>query len=131
MDSHRNELISLIKNKIITADVLEEVVEHAKLLPNSQRWLTFLNQLCFWVGCIALGLSMVFFIAYNWTAFGKFYKFSLVEISLVLSVSAYIFLKKDSMLSLSAITLASILVGVFLALFGQTYQQELILGNCF
>lgn len=122
MDSHRNELISLIQNNVITADILDEAVVHAKLLPNSQRWLTFLNQLCLWVGCIALSLSLVFFIAYNWTAFGKFSKFSLVQISLVLSVLAYMLLKKDSMLSLSAITLASILVGVFLALFGQTYQ---------
>lgn len=122
MDSHRNELITLIEHQKITADILDEAVEQANIMPNSQRWLTFLSQLCLWVGCITLGLSMVFFIAYNWTAFGKFAKFSLVEISLVLSVATYLLLKKDSLIRLSVITLASILVGVLLALFGQTYQ---------
>jgi len=122
MDSHRNELIELIERKIITPDILEEAVYHAKLLPNSQRWFVFLNKLSLWIGCIALALSMIFFVAYNWAEFGKFAKFALVEGCLVLSVVAYLILKNDTLLKQGAIIFSSILVGVLLALFGQTYQ---------
>jgi uncharacterized membrane protein len=122
MDSHRNELINLIENNLVTDENLDEAVTLANIIPNSSRWLTFLNQLFLWTGSIALGLSMLFFIAFNWLEFGRFAKFALVEVSLAGAIISYLILKKESLLAKASITVAAIFVGVLLALFGQTYQ---------
>jgi uncharacterized membrane protein len=122
MDSHRNELINLIESNVVTDENLEQAVILANIIPNSSRWLTFLNQLCLWTGSIALGLSVLFFIAFNWLEFGRFAKFTLVEVSLVGAVISYLVLKKESLFAKASITVAAIFVGVLLALFGQTYQ---------
>ena len=122
MDSHRNELIDLIESNVVTDENLEQAVTLANIIPNASRWLTFLNQLCLWTGSIALGLSVLFFIAFNWLEFGRFAKFALVEVSLVAAVISYLILKKESLLAKASITVSAILVGVLLALFGQTYQ---------
>lgn len=122
MDSHRNELINLIENNVVTAENLDSAVSLANITPSSARWLSFLSQLCLWIGSTALGLSVLFFIAFNWLEFGRFAKFALVEISLVAAVVCYLFFKATPLLAKASITVASILVGVLLALFGQTYQ---------
>jgi uncharacterized membrane protein len=122
MNSHRNELVNLIENKVVTSDNIDEAVVVADILPDTPRWLAFLNQLCLWVGSIALSLAVLFFIAFNWGAFGKFGKFILLEATLVIAVGAFLWVKKDTLLAKASITAASILVGVLLALFGQTYQ---------
>lgn len=122
MDSHRNELINLIESNVVTDETLASAVSLANITPNSSHWLSFLSQLCLWVGSIALGLSVLFFIAFNWFEFGRFAKFSLVEISIVAAVAGYLFVKGSPLLAKASITVAAILVGVLLALFGQTYQ---------
>jgi len=122
MNSRRNELVNLIENKVVTSDNIDEAVVVADILPDTPRWLAFLNQLCLWAGSIALSLAVLFFIAFNWSAFGKFGKFILLETSIVIAVGAFLWVKKSTLLAKASITVASILVGVLLALFGQTYQ---------
>lgn len=76
-----------------------------------------------WLGALALTSSVLFFIAYNWDAMGRFAKFGLVEALIGLSLISYWKTNKNNQLiGQVSLLMASILVGVLLAFYGQTYQ---------
>jgi len=119
--SHRKfrELIELghiPKEKIGLARSLVDISPHGK------SWQTFIDQLLLWIGSLALAFSVVFFIAYNWNDLGQFSKFAMVEGIMVLSVVAYCKFTEGSISSKVSLFVATVSLGVLLALFGQTYQ---------
>jgi uncharacterized membrane protein len=122
MESCRDELISLIEYSDIKPENIDEVVFLTKIKPTKNAWLVFINHLLLWVGCIALSLSVIFFIAFNWSKMGRFAKFTLVEFSLVLSIVAYLKVKLTSVASSAILIFATLMLGALMALFGQTYQ---------
>jgi uncharacterized membrane protein len=63
----------------------------------------------------------MFFVAYNWTEVGRFAQFTLVEISIVFAIVVYSF-SKTTLISQVSLVVATFLLGILLALFGQTYQ---------
>lgn len=100
----------------------DQALEAAGLLPSARHWRNFLDHLLLWSGAVALAAAMVLFIAYNWSALGKFAKFGLVGLPIVLAVIGYWKLGVDRAAGKASLLAASILLGVLLALFGQTYQ---------
>lgn len=71
-------------------------------------------------GFFAAGVIMFF--AYNWNALGKFSKIGIIELLLVTSVALILFSKLKQDVKNILLTLASLLVGVLFAVFGQVYQ---------
>jgi uncharacterized membrane protein len=77
--------------------------------------------------------GVIFFFAYNWAEMGRFLKFALIEVGIVACIIAA---SLRGLLRLSGKVLllsASVLVGVLLAVYGQTYQTgadafELFMG---
>jgi uncharacterized membrane protein len=65
---------------------------------------------------------VMFFNAYNWDDLGRFAKFGLMEGLIVLSVFAYWKLDENEVPAKLSLLMASIFLGVLLALYGQTYQ---------
>ncbi|WP_162928493.1 DUF2157 domain-containing protein [Shewanella japonica] len=151
MTSNRTQMIELIEQDKIAEHHLNQALQLSGVTPNTQRWFQFVNQLLAWFGGLALMFSVLFFIAYNWHEMGRFAKFMLVEVLIVLSVIGYYFLDKKarktqqtegsalsepskapfSIVSQFKVSdtvakipllMASIFFGVLLALFGQTYQ---------
>jgi len=122
MESTRKQLLALIEQKAIPADKIEDAFRVSKVTPENKAWRTFIDQLLLWLGSLTLGFSMLFFIAYNWTALGRFAKFGLVEICIVLTIAAYWKFNTHKVAGKTTLLLATILLGVLLALFGQTYQ---------
>jgi len=94
----------------------------AGVLPTPQDWRRFLDRLLLWSGALALAGAVVFFIAYNWAELGRFARFALVETAIVLAVLGYWRLGVDRPAGQASLLVAAILLGVLLALFGQTYQ---------
>ncbi len=94
----------------------------AGVLPAARDWRAFLDALLLWSGAVALAASVVFFVAHNWNALGKFTKFGLIELLLVAAVIGYWRLGPDRTTGKASLLVASILLGALLALFGQTYQ---------
>ena len=94
----------------------------AGVLPAARDWRAFLDRLLLWSGAVALAAAVVFFIAHNWTDLGKFAKFGLVELLLIVAVLGYWRLGADRAAGKASLLVASILLGALLALFGQTYQ---------
>lgn len=120
--SVRNQLITLIDQDAIPADKIDDALVIAKVTPSGTAWVTFINHLLVWLGGLALAFSVLFFIAYNWQDIGLFAQFAMVEVVIALAIAAYWKLGSDSVAAKVSLLMATIFVGVLLALYGQTYQ---------
>jgi uncharacterized membrane protein len=94
----------------------------ARITPATQDWRVFLDRLLLGCGAISLAAGVIFFIAYNWTALGRYAKFALVEAVVVASIVAVWVRGVDRPSGKAALTFASVATGGLLALVGQTYQ---------
>ncbi len=122
MISTRSQIISLIEQGLIRSENINEALKTTRVTPDTIAWRTFIDHLLLWLGGLAMAFSALFFIAYNWYDFGRFAKFGLVEMSIVLAVLAYWKLGAQSVAGKVSLLVATILLGVLLALYGQTYQ---------
>lgn len=122
MESKRSLILQWVEQGAFKENTAKEVMSAAGVLPNGLRWRVFLENFFMWLGGLALSFAMMFFIAYNWDAMGRFAKFALVEASIVLCIVAYWKLDVDKVTAKVSITAATILLGVLLAFYGQTYQ---------
>ncbi|GIU50545.1 DUF2157 domain-containing protein [Shewanella sp. KT0246] len=94
MISNRQQLIGLLEQNAIDKDKIKDALIISKVQPDKYQWVNFFNLLLAWLGGLAITCSVLFFIAYNWHEMGKFAKFALVEILVVLAVGAYYQLNK-------------------------------------
>ncbi len=122
MESFRGELVNLIEHNAVSQEHIDDVVDISNIMPTQSAWVTFINNLFLWIGCVALGFSFIYFLAHNWSQIGRFAKFALVETALVLSILVYLKTQISSVSSSAALTFSTILLGALMALFGQTYQ---------
>jgi len=122
MESKRTLILRWIEQGKINKEQTKNVLSSVGVLPDSLRWRVFIENLLAWLGGLALVFAMMFFIAYNWEAMGRFAKFALVEASIVLCIGAYWKLDVNKVAAKISLTMATILLGVLLALYGQTYQ---------
>ena len=120
--SNRRQLIHWIERGLIAPEQVPAALETARLRPDGNAWQRFIDYLLLAVGAISLAAGLVFFIAYNWVAIGRFAKFALVEAAIVLAVLAFLRQDINRTASKFALLVAAIALGVLLALFGQTYQ---------
>ena len=122
MPSSRSQIINLLEQNIIPPDKTDDALTAARITPDAGAWKTFIDHLLLWLGGLALAFAAVFFIAYNWTDMGRMGKFGLVEVLIVLAVGAYWKLGDNTVAGKVSLLVATIFLGVLLALFGQTYQ---------
>lgn len=122
MNSTRACLLALIEQGAIPPGDVDRAVEVSGLHPGGRGWRRFLDQMLLWLGALALSISMLFFVAYNWEELGRFARFGLVELALVAAVAVYWKQDGRGLASQAALMSATLLLGVLLALFGQVYQ---------
>lgn len=122
MNGPRRELMSLIERGAIPPEQVSRAVEVAGLRPSSRAWVIFIDRLLLWLGGLALAFAVLFFIAYNWAEMGRWLRFGMVQAAMALAVGVAIWPKVSPMVQRVALTSATLLVGVLLALFGQVYQ---------
>ena len=122
MASTRNQLIELIEQGRIPVDKINAALAATKVFPDGREWLRFIDRLLSWLGGMAIACAAVFFIAYNWDELGRFTKFAMVEALIILAVLAYWKLGENRVGAKVALLMATIFLGVLLALYGQTYQ---------
>jgi uncharacterized membrane protein len=104
----------------------EPQLAHARTLagitPTREQWFTFLERLFAIGGAAIASAALVCFIAYNWDALGRWFRFALFEGAVVLfAIGAFVFAKKPLAAKASAL-LAYFALGGLLAFVGQTYQ---------
>jgi uncharacterized membrane protein len=122
MSQSSDEVYNWIFQRRIVAGRELAALRTAGQFPDALQWRRFLDQLLLWLAVIACGASLVFFIAFNWQELGRYAKFGIVELAIVLSLCACWYFDLDGLPGKACLVLTSIFVGVLLALVGQTYQ---------
>lgn len=122
MISSRNQIIGLIEQGKIPVENIGDALDAVKVTPDAKAWRNFIDNLMFWLGGLALAFAVMFFIAYNWNEIGRFAKFGMVEALVVLAITVYWKLGENKVAGKVSLLMATIFLGVLLALYGQTYQ---------
>jgi len=122
MITKRSQIIELVESGAIPADKVEDALIVVGIVPRNNAWRKFIDQLLLWLGGLSLAVAALFFIAYNWQDMGRFAKFGMVESLMLLTVVAYCRSGEQAVAGRVALLGATILLGVLLALYGQTYQ---------
>ncbi|KAA0011970.1 DUF2157 domain-containing protein [Billgrantia pellis] len=122
MASIRRELAALIERRAIPHEHVARAVSLSGLYPSGRAWQVFLDRLLLWLGSLALVFGLLFLIAYNWSEMGRWQRFGLVQAALVTAIGVYWWAEGRGVVARVALTAASLLLGVLLALFGQVYQ---------
>lgn len=98
-------------------EVLDEDVYNDKL-----SWQKFLRLFFISFGVAFTLAGIIFFFAYNWDKLDKFFKIGIVEVLLFGTTLFLVYSNTSLFVKKVLLTVASILVGVLLAIFGQIYQ---------
>lgn len=122
MSSTRQVISELIHRGYIKPEQIKDALICTQISPNTQSWFKFIDRLLLSLGALALGFSVLFFIAYNWNEFGRFSKFILLELLLVSTIFIYWRSSKNSLSAQISLLVSALFVGVLMAFFGQTYQ---------
>ena len=125
MSQPRRTIEQLITQKRLPIDQADVAAIHLEVYPSKRTWLAFFDKALLIIGAVALVLSLVFFVAYNWQNLGKIGKFALVEGALVISIALYValsFRRRFKLIRQLLLLVASVITGSLLALFGQVYQ---------
>ena len=125
MSQQRRTIEQLLKQGALPLSHADVAATHLEVYPTKQTWLAFFDKALLAIGAVALVLSLVFFIAYNWMNMGKMDKFALVEGALVISIALYValsFRQRFQLIRQLLLLIASVITGSLLALFGQVYQ---------
>ena len=125
MSHPRRTIELLLKQGLLPLDHVDAAASHLEIYPTKQTWLRFFDKALLIIGAIALVLSLVFLVAYNWQSMDKMGKFALVEGALVITIALYVvlsFKRRFQLIRQLLLLIASIITGSLLALFGQVYQ---------
>lgn len=124
---------ALLARAKLSPEAMDAALDIAGLRPNRREWRRFATLTMALAGVLSLAAGMVFLVAFNWQNLGTYGRFAMVEISLLAAVITAWSKGMERLGGKLALTLAVLLTGAFLALFGQTYQTgadvyELFLG---
>lgn len=118
-----DDLFELARRGNLSRRALEEALRVAHFRPNRSAWQRFIQ-----IGLLVLGAGLLvagifFFFAYNWNDLHRFVKLGLLQGGILLAAGVAHALGLNSYPGKIALTMASLLVGALLALFGQIYQS--------
>lgn len=118
----RGDIFAWAAEGRLAPDDLPAALRLAGTLPAPADWRRFLDGLSLWLGALFLAASAIFFFAYNWRELGHYARFGIVELLLVGALAAAWRLGLERTSGKAALLVATLLVGVLLALISQTYQ---------
>lgn len=122
MTNERQILLNWAAEGKIEPDNLAESLKVCNASPLSTSWINFLRLSMMWLGIVAVSSGVIFFFAYNWQEMSRLTKFSLIEISMVLSAIVYVRLSSNPLITTATLMGMTLLTGGLLALVGQSYQ---------
>lgn len=122
MTEQRRQILQWAEQGHLSQGSLPEALRVAGAEPTADDWRRFLDRLTLWAGALFMAAGVIFFFAFNWQELGRFAKFGLAELGLVLAVALCWKLGLDQLSGKAALLVATLLVGALLALVGQTYQ---------
>lgn len=120
--SARKDVLGWAEQGLIAPQDLRRALTVAGALPTPADWRHFVEQLLLWLGTVLVAAGVIFFVAYNWDALGRFARLGLVEALIVLGLGAVAWRGLDGPGGKAVLLGAALLVGALLALVGQIYQ---------
>jgi len=93
-----------------------------RILRPASSWYTWAERNLLFFGSALVLAGIIFFFAYNWSVMGKFLKFGLIEAGIAACAIGSYFLGLNRLTGKLLLLSASILLGVLMAVYGQTYQ---------
>ncbi|MDM8566196.1 DUF2157 domain-containing protein [Candidatus Halobeggiatoa sp. HSG11] len=115
-------LFILARNNEFKSQALEYALRKIGVVPDSEAWRNFLDNMFLLLGITLLSVGVVFFFAYNWDDMGRFAKFGLLEAGILVMAIFATIRGLEHLSAKAAVLAASILFGALLAVYGQTYQ---------
>lgn len=120
--SNRLILLEWAEQSRIDGSKLPQALRLMDAIPSGSDWRRFLDKLLLALGTLLAVSGVIFFFAYNWDEMGRFSRFALVQGLIVLTLAGVWTLGLEKITGKVALLAAGVLVGVLLALVGQTYQ---------
>jgi uncharacterized membrane protein len=93
-----------------------------RMLRPASEWFSWAQNALLFLGSALVLAGIIFFFAYNWKSMGPFLKFILLEAGILVCIISMFVLKLKPVVAKVLLLSASILTGILLAVFGQTYQ---------
>ncbi len=101
---------------------LETSLRLTGAIPDQRGWARFLDYALLILGALFLVAGLFFFVAYNWEELPRFARFGVLEgVILLMAIIAH-WVGLNKLGGKIALTVAALLVGALLAVFGQEYQ---------
>ena len=122
MNSRRQVLLDWIEQGHIASENLQRALAVSGVYPSQQNWRRFLDHLFLWSGALMAAAGVICFFAFNWNDLDRFAKFGLVEALMVGALIGIWRLGLEHVAGKATLLVASLFVGVLVALIGQTYQ---------
>lgn len=120
--SVRRHLLEFIEEGKIPDQKVAKAIQVSRLRPDANTWFYFTDKLLLVLGSLALSFSLLFFIAYNWQEMGRFAKFALIEVAVVLGTAVFIVRTTKDLVAKIALLCGAMSLGVLMVYYGQTYQ---------
>jgi len=122
MSEARRAIFAWAAEERLAAAAVPEALRIADVTPDALAWRRFIDRLLLGLGTALVGGGIIFFVAANWQAMGRFVKFGLVEAALVGAIAVCAWRGLASRAGQAALFAAALLAGALLALVGQVYQ---------
>lgn len=101
----------------------DEYKKIMSILYPSNNWALWISRILLFVGVSFILAGIVFFFAYNWDDMSGMFKLGVIQSSVIMGViCSYCFWDRKPLLGRLFLIATSLIVGVFMAVFGQVYQ---------
>lgn len=118
----RRTIIYLAEKGILNSRQTQKALIEAGIIPEGILWRKFITMLLLTLGVVFFLSGTIFFFAYNWYLMHKFIKLGSISIILCVSIAMGFIKGYDTLAGRISWISASVMIGVFLAVFGQIYQ---------
>jgi uncharacterized membrane protein len=115
-------LYRLARVKHLTPSALDQALYLVGLIPNRTAWRQFIDSLLLILGTTLVLAGIIFFFAYNWAEINHLTKFGLIELGILVMASFTAWYGLQHLVGQLALFATAILVGILLAVMGQSYQ---------
>lgn len=120
LPANRAVIEELYSDNLLTRQAHEFALN---LLYPNKNWAKWVAYFLLTVGTSLVLSGIIYFFAFNWEKLTTLMKFTAIEVAIVLCLLAAYVLTLQQLIGKLFLTAAAILIGVFLAVFGQIYQS--------
>lgn len=118
----QKNLLHLAQNGVLDLRAYERALKIIGFTPDARKWNRFLDILLLVLGAGLMVSGIYFFFAYNWADMHRFVKLGIVEALILGMVVATSRLAPTNLPGKITLTVAGVLIGALLAVYGQIYQ---------